>query len=90
MIVPYIHALPLYVKGLDKRMRSPSERARVAEEVAKQHAMRPSPFLAFYRALLKGGPQVWWILLLLLLTNPAWLCLQHSRNLETPEPCIIG
>ena len=29
------------------------------------------------------APQVWWILLLLLLTNSARLCLQHSRNLGT-------
>ena len=33
------------------------------------------------RDRLKGGPQVWWILLLLSLTTSAWLCLQHSRNL---------
>ena len=42
-----------------------------------------------YRARLKGGPQVWWILLLRLLTAFAWLCLQHSRNLGTtfqPSP----
>ena len=34
-----------------------------------------------YRARLKGRPQVWRILLLLLLSTSAWLCLQHSRNL---------
>ena len=34
-----------------------------------------------YRARLKGGPRVWWILFLLLLTISGWLCLQHSRNL---------
>ena len=30
-----------------------------------------------YRARLKGFGQVWWILL----TTPAWACLQHSHNL---------
>ena len=34
-----------------------------------------------YRAPLIGGPQVWWILFLLLLTTSASTCLQHSRNL---------
>ena len=33
----------------------------------------------FNRDRLKGGPQVWWILLF---TTSAWPCLQHSRNLE--------
>ena len=45
-----------------------------------------------YRARLKGGPQVWRILLLLLLTTFAWLCLQNSRNLGTtfyPSPVQI-
>ena len=37
----------------------------------------------FYRAWLKGGPQDWLILILLLITTSAWLCLQHSRNLGT-------
>ena len=36
---------------------------------------------SWYRAQLKGGPQVLCILLLLLLTTKAWLCMQHSRNL---------
>ena len=36
-----------------------------------------------YRAWLKGGPQDWWILILLLLTTSPLLCLQHSRNLGT-------
>ena len=35
-----------------------------------------------YKAQLKGGPQLWWILSLLLLATSAWLSLQHSRNLE--------
>ena len=37
--------------------------------------------VALYRARLIGGPQVWWILFLLLLTTSASTCLQHSRNL---------
>ena len=40
----------------------------------------------FYRDRLKGGPQVGWILCLLLLSTSAWPCLQHSRNLSV-EPC---
>ena len=36
-----------------------------------------------YRARLKDGPQVWWNLLLLMLTTSVWLCLQHSCNLGT-------
>ena len=27
--------------------------------------------------------QLWWILLLLLITTSVWLCLQYSRNLDT-------
>ena len=45
-----------------------------------------------YRAQLKGGTQVWWILLPLLLTTSAWPCLQHSRNLGTtfmPSPVYL-
>ena len=42
-----------------------------------------SSIWTFYRARLRGGPQVWWTLLLLLLTTSAWPCLQHSRNLGT-------
>ena len=38
-----------------------------------------------YRARLKGDPQVWWIMLLLLLPTSAWLCLQHSRNLGSGD-----
>ena len=34
-----------------------------------------------YRDWLKSMHQVWWILFLLLLSTPAWPCLQHSRNL---------
>ena len=34
-----------------------------------------------YRAQLKGGHQIWWAFLLLLLTTSAWLYLKHSRNL---------
>ena len=34
------------------------------------------------RAWLQGGPQVWRLMLLLLLTISAWHCLQHSRNLR--------
>ena len=43
-----------------------------------------------YRARLKGGPQVWWIMFLSLLATFVWACLQHSRNLGTTfqaEPC---
>ena len=36
---------------------------------------------AKYRAPLIGGPQVLWILFLLLLTTSASTCLQHSHNL---------
>ena len=39
------------------------------------------PLGGIYRAPLIGGPQVWWILFLLLLTTSASTCLQHSRNL---------
>ena len=45
--------------------------------------------ILLYRAQLKGFGQVWWILFLLLLTTPAWACLQHSRNLAeafSPTP----
>ena len=41
----------------------------------------PLPPPCMYRARLIGGPQVWWILFLLLLTTSASTCLQHSRNL---------
>ena len=34
-----------------------------------------------YRGRLKGGPQVWWNLFLLLLITSAWPCLQNSWNL---------
>ena len=33
------------------------------------------------RGRLKGFGQVWWVLLLLLLTTSAWACLQHSHHL---------
>ena len=33
-----------------------------------------------YRARLKGGPQVWWIVFVVLHSTFAWLYLQHSRN----------
>ena len=44
----------------------------------------------WYRARLKGGPQVWRILFQLLLTTSAWPCLLHSRNLGPglfAKPC---
>ena len=34
-----------------------------------------------YKARLKGEAQVWWNLLLLLLTTSAWPCLSYSLNL---------
>ena len=37
--------------------------------------------VTLYRARLKGGLQVSWMLFLLLLTNSAWTCSQHSHNL---------
>ena len=49
----------------------------------------PSPKYWECRARLNGGPQVRWILSLLLLAASAWLCLQHSHNLGTtfwPSP----
>ena len=46
---------------------------------------RPPTFfrLLKYRGRQNCGPQVWWILFLLLLTSSASTCLQHSRNLGT-------
>ena len=49
--------------------------------------------MTLYRTRLEGGPKVWEILLLLLFTNSAWPCLQHSRSLGTtfkPSPVQVG
>ena len=47
----------------------------------KQSKLLPLEECQLYRGGRKGSPQVWGILLLLLLTTSAWLCLLHSRNL---------
>ena len=47
----------------------------------KQSKLLPLEECQLYRGGRKGSPQVWGILLLLLLTTSAWLCLQDSLNL---------
>ena len=78
-----------YLKGLARMVLEVTQIAELKVSLGK-FTIRISHCQARFtqcyncRARVKGGPQIWWILLLVLLITSARLCLQHSRNLGPP------